>query len=136
MDHERWLAAYRTNKTATWLKVKLTDGTLFFIHDYKEWSSVKEHCDEKSEFISELELQFRSHCVTMDIESADAIYFVPSVMGMVGGETKHYFTVGVLKDGMMHKKMWKTPELIMERETTESIEECFAEAIIYNGKEA
>lgn len=135
MDRDKWLASYRTNKSATWLKIKLTDGQLYFTTDHKDWLKVKEHCDKNSVFLSEMELQFRSHCVIMDIGESDAIYFVPSVMGMVGGETKQYYTVGLLKDGLMHKKMWKVPELIMERETTEDIEHCFTEAIIYNGEE-
>jgi len=135
MDRDKWLASYRTNKSATWLKIKLTDGQLYFTTDHKDWLKVKEHCDKNSVFLSEMELQFRSHCVIMDIGEPDAIYFVPSVMGMVGGETKQYYTVGLLKDGLMHKKMWKVPELIMERETTEDLEHCFTEAIIYNGEE-
>jgi len=135
MDRDKWLASYRTNKSATWLKIKLTDGQLYFTTDHKDWLKVKEHCDKNSVFLSEMESQFRSHCVIMDIGEPDAIYFVPSVMGMVGGETKQYYTVGLLKDGLMHKKMWKVPELIMERETTEDLEHCFTEAIIYNGEE-
>ncbi len=135
MDREKWLEAYRTNKSATWLKLKLTDDTLYFLSNHKEWLSVKEYCDNNSVFISEMQLQFRSHCVTMDIEDAEAIYFVPSVMGLVGGDTKEYYTVGVLRGESMHKKMWKIPEIIMERETTEGLEHCFAEAIIYNGQE-
>lgn len=136
MDRDKWLTAYRTNKTATWLKIVLTNGDHHFLHDHKEWLNIKHKCDKNSLFISEMQLQFRSHCVTIDLSPEDeAVYFVPSVMGVIGGDTKQYFTVGLLRKGLMHKQMWKTPELIMEKETVDTLEHCFEEAIIYNGKE-
>ena len=79
-------------------------------------------------------MQFRSHEVTIDVEDAEAVYLVRSVMGQMGGESRQYYTTGRLEGGKMHKKMWLTPELIVEKELTDEIDECFEEAIIYNEK--
>ena len=34
----------------------------------------------------------------------------------------------------MHKQMWLIPELIVEKELFDELDECFEEAIIYNEK--
>ena len=84
--------------------------------------------------ITKFELQFRSHVEPCDVDNAEAVYFVRSVMGQIGEKSKEYFTVGVLKDDVVHKKMWLKPELIVEKEYKDTIEGCFEEATIYHDK--
>jgi len=55
-------------------------------------------------------------------------------MGTMGGASTNYYTFGVLKDGKMHKEMWLVPELIMEKEMVDDLDQCFEEVIIYNEK--
>ena len=71
----------------------------------------------------------------IDLEDIDAIYLVKSVLGMMGGDTNHYITIGKLIDGEMHKVQYRTPELTEERSEVVSLDECFTEAIIYYDKE-
>ena len=52
-------------------------------------------------------------------------------MGRMGGKSNEYYTTGILKDGTMHKHMWLIPELIVEKELHDDLDECFEEAIIY-----
>lgn len=133
MNNEKWKQHYaQCNIHHTWIKVMTTDGEHFFFSDPKKWFGIKEYCEKKSVFIQDMHLQFRSHKCIMDIEDAEALYLVNSVLGVVGMDTKHYLTIGVLKDGMVHKKMWLVPELIVEKETTDDLSLCFREAIIYN----
>ena len=132
MNNEKWLEAYRTNKDSVWIKCKLTNGEEFFYDHQIGWKLIKQECDTKGVFVEELYLQFRSHEVTIDVEGAEAIYLVRSVMGQMGGESRQFYTTGRLESDKMHKKMWLTPELIVEKELTDEIDECFEEAIIYN----
>jgi len=67
-------------------------------------------------------------------EDAEALYFVRSVMGAMGMKTKNYFTVGYLKEGIVYKKMWLVPELMVEKELEDTLDQCFEEAMLYNGK--
>jgi hypothetical protein len=53
-------------------------------------------------------------------------------MGQMGGETKQYYTTGIIRNNKVEKKMWLTPELILQKEYEDEIEECFEEAIIYD----
>jgi len=53
-------------------------------------------------------------------------------MGQMGGDTKHYFTTGKVLNDKVEKKMWITPELIVDKEYDDEIENCFEEAIIYD----
>ncbi len=134
MNNDKWLEAYRTNKDAVWIKCKLTNGEEFFYDHQIGWKLIKQACKDNGAFVEELHLQFRSHEVTIDIEGAEAVYLVRSVMGQMGGESKQYYTTGRLEGGKMHKQMWLTPELIVEKELIDEIDECFEEAIIYNEK--
>ena len=134
MNNEEWLKKYRTNKSAVWLKVRLSDGQEFFFDTHRGWKGIKTICDTKKIFLTELHLQFRSHEVTIDVEDVEGVYFVRSILGQVGADSKHYYTVGVLKDNEMHKKMWLIPELVPEKEYADDLSECFEEAIIYNEK--
>lgn len=134
MNNEEWLKKYRTNKSAIWLKVRLSDGQEFFFDTHHGWKGVKAICDTKKIFLTEFHLQFRSHEVTIDVEDVEGVYFVRSILGQVGADSKHYYTVGVLKDKQMYKKMWLIPELVPEKEYIDDLSECFEEAIIYNEK--
>ena len=55
-------------------------------------------------------------------------------MGQFGGITKNYFTTGILKQNKVYKKMWIVPELIVDKEVVDNIEDCFEEALIYAKK--
>lgn len=132
MNKQKWLKAYRTNKSAIWINVQLTNGEEFYYDKFEGWTELKTKCEDEGLFIQEFSLQFRSHNVTIDVEDAEAVYLIRSVMGQMGGETRQYYTTGVLKDGIVHKKMWLVPELIVEKELQDEIEECFEEALIYD----
>ena len=56
-------------------------------------------------------------------------------MGQMGGQTKNYFTTGLVNGDKVEKKMWLTPELVVDKEYEDEIENCFEEAIIYDKTE-
>ena len=132
MNNEKFLERYRTDKTAVWTKVKLTDGQEFYFDKYKTWHSIKFYCKEKSVFVEEFFLQFRSHEVKIDVSDIDGIYFIRSILGQMGGDSKHYYTVGTIKGDTVYKKMWIIPELVEEKSYEDDIDSCFDEGIIYN----
>lgn len=132
MNNQKFLEKYRTNKQAIWIKVKLTNGRELFFDEYSVWEDIKKMCDSTGHFIDKFHLQFRSHEVKIDIEDADGLYFIRSIMGSMGGKSKHYYTVGVIKGDIVSKKMFIIPELIEEKSYEDDIESCFPEGIIYN----
>ena len=134
MNNEKFLEKYRTNKQAIWIKIKLTTGKEIFFEDYRQWQAIKDVCEKTGVFIQNFHLQFRSHEVKIDITDADGIYFIRSVMGQMGGDTKHYYTVGVIRGDIVSKKMFIIPELVEEKSYEDDIESCFPEGIIYNAQ--
>ena len=135
MTDQEWLSRYRSNKDAIWIKCKLTDDRQFYHDDFKGWLQIKDICDTDGVFVKELKLSFRSHEISVDIDDAEAVYLIKSVMGQIGADTKHYYTTGVLKEGIVYKQMWLIPELVIDQEFEENIEECFRQAVIYNDQE-
>ena len=135
MNNEKWQSFFQKNLKANlkhvFIKVMTSDGKHWFFNDYNIWFEVKAHCEKNDLFVKDLHLQFRSHKCIMDIEGAEAVYLVRSVLGGFGMKTKNYFTVGVLKGDIVHKQMWLSPELILDKSYEDTLENCFEEAIIY-----
>ena len=115
MNNEKFLERYRENKTVIWVKVALTNGVEVFFHEYKTWPGLKRYCEDRSVF-KDFRLQFRSHEVKM------------------GGDSKDYYTVGVIKEDIVYKKMWIMPELVEEKSYEDDIDSCFEEGIIYDDR--
>lgn len=133
-DKKRWSEVFRTNVRATWLIVTLKDGTEYFIDNTKRWHELKRYCDNNEVFLSKLSIQFKSHRETIDITNIDGIYFAKSVVGVLGAESKQTYTIGKIKDGIVHKTLWLIPELIVEKEYKDYESGCFEESIIYDKK--
>lgn len=133
MDKEKWLKQYRTNKKAVWIRCKLTNGEEFNYDKFEGWRAIKDKCDKENLFLSELYLQYRSHKATIDIsQDVDGVYLIRSLLGAIGSDSKEYYTVGLVKGDNVSKKMWITPELVLDKEYEDEVENCFEEAIIYD----
>ena len=133
MDREKWLKQYRKNKQAVWIRCKLTNGEEFNYDKFEGWRELKAKCDKEDLFLSELHLQYRSHKATIDIsEAVDGVYLIRSLLGALGSDSKEYYTVGLVNGSNVSKKMWITPELVLDKEYEDEIENCFEEAIIYD----
>ena len=126
-SRDQWLIEYRKQKSSIWVIAELSDGTEVYFKDHKKWLKVKDKCSQEDLYVKAVRLQFRSHVVRLDMEDSEAAYLVRSVMGEVGGPTKHYYTVGKLREGIVYKSRWLVPEKVED-----SLDNCFKEAIIYN----
>ena len=133
MNDQDWIKSYRGNTEAIWIKIQLTNGEEFYYDEFEGWKTVKKKCEDEGLFVKELQLQFRSHKIEIDLEDAEGVYLIRSIMGQMGSENKQFYTTGILKDGIVYKQMWLVPELIVEKELEDDIEDCFEEALIRNG---
>ena len=132
IKNEKWLQAYRTNKTAIWIRCVLSNNEELFFDKFEGWKDIKQKCESEKLFFKSLSLQYRSHKVDIDISECDGIYLIRSVMGQIGSETRDYYTFGKVIGNKVKKQMWLIPELIVDKEFEETVDECFPEAIIYN----
>jgi len=132
MTEQAWLEKYRQNKEAVWIKLEMTDGTFQYHDHFSGWLEVKRLCDETGIFIKSMALQFRSHRLNIDIPSdCSGLYFIRAVKGAVGGNAKQHYTVGTLRNGIVHKLMIQIPELVIEETNDDPVDKCFPEALIY-----
>lgn len=129
---DKWLEAYRVNKSAIWIRCSLSNGEELFYDKFDGWLNLKEKCEKEKIFFNTLSLQFRSNKLDLDVKDCDAIYLIRSVMGQIGSDTRNYYTVGKVCGTKVKKQMILVPELIVDKEFEENVSECFSEAIIYN----
>lgn len=130
-----WIEHYRSNKDAVWIKCELTNGENIYLDKYNGWLDLKGRMSRDRLFFTKLSLQFRSHEVELNVNDCEGVYLVRSILGQIGSSVKNYFTFGRIVDNKVHKEMWIVPELIVERNETDEITDCFPEAIIYNETE-
>jgi uncharacterized protein (DUF2164 family) len=136
MDRQNWLKDYRRNKEATWIRCKLTNDEEINCENFSEWIDLKSKCEKENLFFKKFILQYRSHQEEVDVKDIDALYLIRSIKGRMGGEDQHSYTVGTIKDNKVDKKMWLIPELIVDIEYEDKVENCFEEAIIYDKTKA
>ena len=138
---ENWLPYYRKDKNSIWISATLSDGEIIFFKEddngrLSSWKEMRKLCIETDRSISAITLQFKSHKVVTDMSDCEAAYLTKSAVGRLGAErSRDCITVGKLKNGVVHKIMWMTPELIEEITTEDNIEECIHEALIYHDKQ-
>ena len=134
---EGWAAAYQAGgRKRIWIMVKFSDGRMIYLTDYSQWLALKPEVEELNLRIIEIGLRFRTHEITVDTSKADAVYIVRSVMAQFGGDTVHFYTTGAYDGNVVSKTRWHVPALVEESKEENDIEDCFEEALIYNGKKA
>jgi|TARA_B100000085_G_C18548827_1_gene515006 hypothetical protein len=133
MDDKNWIPLYRKNSEAIWIRGVLTNGEEFNYDEYSSWTELKDYCDKEHLFFKELYIQFKSHQIELHTEGVEGIYIIRSIKGSLGkNNNQHFYTVGTLKGSKVFKQMYLTPELVVEKEYEDDIENCFEEAIIYD----
>jgi hypothetical protein len=130
--HEQWLVEYRKDKRAIWVRVCLSDNREIWFKEYKTWLAIKQTCLDHELSVKTIKLQYRSHVVETDTRETEGVYLIRSLMGLIGGSTKNYYTIGIVDGDLVHKTQWLTPELIEEEKVEDPLDKCFEEAIIYN----
>lgn len=131
-SHSEWLEQYKKDKNKTWIRATLTDQSEIYLRDYSEWDVLKSHCELNSLGIDKIGLQYKSHHIEVDTAGSDGVYLVRSILGSMGQNVKHTFTIGKLSNNEVEKSIWIVPELIKEIEEKDKIENCFEQAFIYN----
>ena len=131
LGYDNWKSEYLSlnDKNKIWIYLQLHDGNEVYLRDHKAWLSLKN--DPFNSPISKVGLRFRSHLISVDTSCSDGVYLVQSLKGEFGGSSKHCFTIGVIKNNVVDKSMWITPELVQEETYEDSIDNCFEEAIIW-----
>lgn len=130
-----WKAAYsKGGRKRIWIYVKFSSGQEIYLNDYPKWLDLKSEVENSDVSIVAVGLRYRSHIVTTDTTESDAVYLVRSLMAQFGGDTVHFYTIGLLKGDKVEKTRWHTPSLVEESSEDSDLDNCFDEALIYHGK--
>lgn len=127
---EDWKKEYKKDKSKIWIRTNLSNGEEIFFTDYSDWYKIQEEISSKSLSVSSVKLQYRSNVVEHSLEGYDGVYLIRSVLGTPGGESIQTLTIGGVEGNLVHKKIWMLPGLVNEDSHTESIDNCFKEALV------
>lgn len=136
---ESWQKFYRslTDRKRVFISVVLDDNTEVYLSDYSLWKELKAYCKKQSVYIKKVCLSFRSNKIVEDIpENSDGVYCVKSLIGSIGGTTKHCIVIGILQGDNVAKKSWTTPELLPRNVSPSLEKDCFPEGMIHNVKKS
>lgn len=133
---ENWKKKYKSlateDKRKIWIVVWLDSNKQFFLQEHSQWLRLKSIL--KNANIVKVGLRYKSHQVEVETKDAEGVYVVRSVLGQVGAEARQTYTIGKLKDEIVYKTVWFAPELVEQESYEDTLNNCFEEAIIYNGE--
>ena len=128
----KWLDFYLKNQDIVWIKGVLNNDEEVFLESFKEWSAQANRLENECNFFKKLSLQFRSHEIELDIANCEGVYLVRSVIGQLTGYTKETITFGKVNGNNVDKTVYMSPELIVDESYSDTLANCFEEAIIYD----
>lgn len=121
---EKWKDAYKNDKYKIWFWIYFEENFLAF-NDYNDWYKVI----EMNKKITKICLQYRSQIIENIIpKDCEGVYLVRSILGKIGEEPIHTTTIGLLKNGIVNKKIYLNTGLIEKYTESSSIEDCFKQA--------
>tara|TARA_R100001163_G_C5048382_1_gene185410 strand:- start:296 stop:736 length:441 start_codon:yes stop_codon:yes gene_type:complete len=138
IGEDSWRKAYAKTKDRRkiWIYIQTSDDKDIYLDDYRKWLTFQEYCDTNNVTIKNIGLRYRSHCVKMGTENAEAVYLIRSLKAELQGKTLDCYNIGLLNDGKVEKTMWIVPALVVESKHVDDFEECFEEAFVYNVRQS
>lgn len=130
-----WLAERYESETR-WIAT-LSNGESVIQDDYRPgvfpesaWLRLKKYCEDNNVFVTNLNLQFRSH-IECAANNCDGIYFCRAILASMFNQQTPMYNVGVIRNNKVFLTKWRTPELIVVGNEEREIEDC-KDLIIWN----
>lgn len=136
---DKWIELYKKDRSSIWISIETSSDTIYFKQSEQgtlsTWKDVRNHCIENGLYPTSLTLQFKSHKVVTDLMGTEGVYLAKSAIGRLGESiSRDCICVGVLKEEIVKKSIYMCPELIVELETSDHVEDCIEEALLINGE--
>lgn len=135
-NYNDWKKEYRKDKSATWIRLVLSDASEYFFkattkEEYEDWYKIQEICLKGDLTIVTAKLQYRSNCVEHKIsKDSQGFYIIRSMIGVIGGDSIPTITFGEIKDNIVYKTSYSTPDLSIKDQWNDEAENCFPEAMV------
>lgn len=98
---------------STFLKLIFCDEMIGVIFDVPDWLEAKKYCESNLAKIKVMEIRFRSNVEHIDVAEDDSLFFKTGAVAQIGASinTFNCFLVGKYRDGMLHLKKYRLPEI-------------------------
>lgn len=136
-NKKSWQKAYqkRENRVLTWVVLESIDGEDIYIKNYTKWDTdFLKWCKDNQKVFKKVGLQYKTHRFMIDCGNYDSIYVIRSAFGKIGSVPRDCFSLGIVNNGIIDKKIISTPELLELDQYTDNIAECFEEGFLHRNE--
>jgi len=139
LGKEAWQAKYRSlsepERRKVWITLIPESGLTMYLQNFKDWPEAVLDLKKKNVRLKKIGLQFRSHTVECEVSESDGVYIAQTAKGSTGGATIHCFSLGFVKDNIVYRTLYTTPDLTPDLQLEDNIEEVIQEALLIYDKE-
>ena len=139
LGHKAWQDKYKTlpeeDRRKVWILLFPESGPTMYLQEFKDWPDVVKYLKDKDIRLEKIGLQFRSHTVEHPVNKSDGVYIAQTAKGSTGGTTIHCFSLGYIKDCIVYRTLYTTPDLTPDLQLEDHIDEVIQEALLIYDKE-
>ena len=139
LGHKAWQEKYRTlpeeDRRKVWILLFPESGPTMYLQNFKDWPDVLIDLKKKNVRLDKIGLQYRSHTVEHPVNKSDGIYIAQTAKGSTGGVTIDCFSQGYVKDSIVYRTLYTTPDLSPDLQLEDHVDEVLQEALLIYGKE-
>jgi len=139
IGHKAWQDKYRSlpepERRNTWILLFPDSGPTMYIQNFKDWPEVILDLKKQNVKLNKIGLQYRSHTVEHEVKNSDGVYIAQTVKGSTGGVTIHCFSLGFVKDNIVYRTLYTTPDLTPDLQLEDNVDEVIQEALLIYDKE-
>ncbi len=134
IGHEAWQAKYKSlpepERRQTWILLFPESGPTMYIQNFKDWPEVILDLKKNNVRLDKIGLQYRSHTVEYQVKNYDGVYIAQTAKGSTGSTTIHCFSLGFVKDNMVYRTLYTTPDLTPDLQLEDHVDEVIQEALL------
>jgi len=136
---DAFIAKYKTlsekDRRKVWIVLFPESGQEIYLQNFKDWPDALKYLREKKIRLKNLGLKFRTHMIEYAVEGSEGVYISQTAKGTMGGKTINCFSLGFVKDNIVHRTLYTSPDLTPDLQLEDNVEDVIQEALLIYDKE-
>lgn len=123
------------DRRKVWILLYPENGQEIYLQNFADWPDAVKYLKEKKIRLKNLGLKFRTHTVEYPVDGSEGVYISQTAKGSMGGKTIHCFSLGFVKDGIVHRTLYTSPDLTPDLQLEDNVEDVIQEALLIYDQE-